>query len=143
MRLRALVVLALLLVGPSIARRVVSPEPEPVHPRCASGVVQVEGRLACAPRSGAEVAGLAAWWMGTPLDLQRASAEDLEVVPGIGPKLAARIVEDRARRGGFRSVEDLQRVKGIGPKLSARLAEVARFQPSRQVSTSSAGISNR
>ena len=55
------------------------------------------------------------------LDLNRASAEELETLPGVGPKTAARIVEDRTRRGRFRSTRDLGRVKGIGPKTLARL----------------------
>ena len=56
------------------------------------------------------------------LDLNRASAEELEGLPGIGPKTAERIVVDRAKRGRFRTVKDLGRVKGIGPKTLARLA---------------------
>jgi len=48
------------------------------------------------------------------LDLNRAGAAELEALPGIGPKLAAAIVDDRAKNGPFASVEDLGRVPGIG-----------------------------
>ncbi|MDZ7373012.1 MAG: helix-hairpin-helix domain-containing protein [candidate division KSB1 bacterium] len=50
------------------------------------------------------------------LDLNRASAKELEKLPRIGPALAQRIVEARQRRGGFKRVEDLLEVKGIGKK---------------------------
>jgi competence protein ComEA len=69
-------------------------------------------------------------WLGRRLDLGRASAEALAVVPGIGPRLGARIVADREARGPFGSVADVERVKGIGPKLRARLARYARIGPS-------------
>ena len=55
------------------------------------------------------------------LDLNRASADELEGLPGIGPKTAQRILEDRRTRGPFRKVSDLTRVKGIGAKTLARL----------------------
>ena len=51
-----------------------------------------------------------------PLDLDRASAEELQALPGIGPVLAQRVVEYRNSAGGFRRVEDLRQVKGIGAK---------------------------
>jgi len=50
------------------------------------------------------------------LDLNTATADQLERLPGIGPVTAARIVEDRNRRGPFSDVEALERVKGVGPK---------------------------
>jgi competence ComEA-like helix-hairpin-helix protein len=53
------------------------------------------------------------------IDLNAASPEALDRLPGIGPALAARIVADRAARGPFRSSADLDRVKGIG---SAKVA---------------------
>jgi len=56
-----------------------------------------------------------------PLSLNLASAEELERLPGIGPVLARRIVEDRGRNGQYRRLEDLVRVKGIGPKTLERL----------------------
>ena len=57
----------------------------------------------------------------SPVDLNRASAAELEALPGVGPVLAARIVEARARRGGFGSVDDLLAVKGVGPAVLERL----------------------
>lgn len=56
------------------------------------------------------------------LDINRASAADLEALPGIGPALAARIVAHRAAHGPFTSVEDLLAVGGIGPKTLDRFA---------------------
>jgi competence protein ComEA len=49
------------------------------------------------------------------IDLDRADAVDLDLLPGIGPALAARIVADRDERGPFGSPEALARVRGIGP----------------------------
>lgn len=64
-----------------------------------------------------------------PLDLNRASQDDLERLPGIGPGLAARIVDSRARRGTFDSVEDLRRVRGIGDTTLARLRPLLGIGP--------------
>jgi competence ComEA-like helix-hairpin-helix protein len=50
-----------------------------------------------------------------------ATAADLEGLPGIGPALARRILDERSRAGPFRKPEDLRRVSGIGPKKLAAL----------------------
>ncbi len=50
------------------------------------------------------------------LDLNRVTAEDLCLVPGIGDSLAREIAAYRERRKGFRSVDELKNVKGIGEK---------------------------
>jgi DNA uptake protein ComE-like DNA-binding protein len=50
-----------------------------------------------------------------PIDLDRADPVDLDLLPGIGPALAARIVADRDERGPFGSPDGLLRVRGIGP----------------------------
>jgi competence ComEA-like helix-hairpin-helix protein len=55
------------------------------------------------------------------LDVDAASAEELERLPGIGPALAARIVAERAARGPFGGPDGLLRVPGIGPKTLARI----------------------
>lgn len=47
--------------------------------------------------------------------------KDLETLPLIGPKRAARIISFRRRHGWFRSVDDLQRVPGIGVAIVERL----------------------
>ncbi|WP_246075032.1 ComEA family DNA-binding protein [Nonomuraea terrae] len=52
----------------------------------------------------------------TVLDLNSATAEQLEQLPGVGEVLAARIVEFRTSRGGFTAVDQLREVSGIGPK---------------------------
>ncbi|MBB3151158.1 competence protein ComEA [Paenibacillus endophyticus] len=51
------------------------------------------------------------------LDINRASASELDALKGIGPAKAEAIVEDRQKNGKFTSIEDLLRVKGIGEKL--------------------------
>lgn len=143
MRLRGLVVLALALVALAGARRLARPEALAPSPRCAAGVVAQPGRLACAPAPGAPVRGLAAWWLGAAPDVNSADPETLSVVPGIGPKLAQRIVEDRAARGPFARIEDVTRVKGIGPALAARLGEIFVAHSTDQRSMQPSGSSNR
>ena len=53
---------------------------------------------------------------GAIVNLNTATASELEALPGIGPKMAQRIVEYREKNGVFKKVEDLMNVKGIGEK---------------------------
>jgi competence protein ComEA len=50
------------------------------------------------------------------VNINSATAEQLTTLPGVGPKLAARIVEYRQKSGGFKSVQELLNVQGIGEK---------------------------
>ena len=50
------------------------------------------------------------------LDLNRATAEELQGLPGIGPVLAQRVIAQRTTHGPFHTVDDLRGVKGIGKK---------------------------
>lgn len=56
------------------------------------------------------------------LNLNTATTAQLELLPGIGPSLAARIVAYRAANGRFTSIADLDKVNGIGPKTLERLS---------------------
>jgi competence protein ComEA len=55
------------------------------------------------------------------IDINKANAEELASLPGIGTKKAIAIVEYRELNGKFVSVEELVNVKGIGPKMLAKL----------------------
>lgn len=57
------------------------------------------------------------------LDINKATSAELEALPGIGPGLAARIIEQRRIAGGFRSVEELLTVRGIGEKTLAKFRQ--------------------
>ena len=50
------------------------------------------------------------------VNLNRASADELQALPGVGPVLAQRMVDWRKMHGRYRTVDDLQEVKGIGKK---------------------------
>lgn len=73
------------------------------------------------PQDAAASGTAAAGGVSGPLNLNLATIEQLEALPGVGPSLAGAIVAERDRRGGFRSVEDLLAVRGIGEK---RLADL-------------------
>lgn len=55
------------------------------------------------------------------VNLNRASVDELQTLPGVGPVLAQRMVEWRKAHGRYRSVDDLQEVKGIGKKRMEQL----------------------
>ena len=59
-----------------------------------------------------------------PLDLNAASSEQIARLPGIGPALARRIVEERERRGRFESTDALRGVLGLGPKKLAAVKDL-------------------
>lgn len=79
----------------------------------------VEGRSA-APVN-APVRGNASG--GGPINLNTATPEDLDSLPGIGPAIARRIIEYRESVGGFASIEQIQQVSGIGPSTFAKIAD--------------------
>jgi competence protein ComEA len=56
-----------------------------------------------------------------PLNLNSATPEQLDALPGIGPALAARIVAYRDEHGPFSQIEQLKCIKGIGPRTLEKL----------------------
>jgi competence protein ComEA len=75
------------------------------------------GMLSSLPVFAAEKAAAPA----AKVNLNAATAAQLEALPGVGPALAARIVEHRQKSGGFKSLQELMAVKGIGEKSFAKL----------------------
>ncbi len=68
-----------------------------------------DGRVAPVARVGRPRAG------SGPIDLNTATPEQLDALPGVGPVLAQRIVDWRTAHGRFDSIDQLREVSGIGP----------------------------
>lgn len=94
-----------ILVGLGVSCTTPRPSPVVVH-----GSSQPLPSLAPSPPAGP-----------VAVSVNLATAEELERLPGIGPVLAGRIVEDRSRNGQYVRLEDLLRVKGIGPRKLEKL----------------------
>ncbi|MFD1392930.1 helix-hairpin-helix domain-containing protein [Lacticaseibacillus jixianensis] len=73
--------------------------------------------------------GAAAAGSGPLVNLNTATASDLQTLSGIGPKKAADIIAYREQNGGFKSVEDLKNVSGIGDKTFEKLAPLVTIGP--------------
>jgi competence protein ComEA len=125
-------------VGPALAARIVAHREANGPFRSLADVDAVPGIGAAllagiAPHlalpAGAPAAGATSGGGGTLVDVNRAGAEELRQLPGVGPVLAERIVEWRRENGPFRTPEDLERVPGIGPRLRERLAPRVRLAP--------------
>jgi competence protein ComEA len=103
--------------GARVAVPVVGQAPPAVDPSAVSGAADptVEGASGASGEPGA------------PINVNSASEAQLEALPGIGPTLAAAIVEERERNGPFRSADDLTRVHGIGPGRLAQLRDFVAF----------------
>jgi len=80
-------------------------------PHRGTAVPAVVGATSGAASAGTNGSGHPA----TPIDLNRAAAEELDALPGVGPATAAAIVTYRERSGPFASIDDLLKVPGIGP----------------------------
>ncbi|MGB4441020.1 MAG: ComEA family DNA-binding protein [Coriobacteriia bacterium] len=79
----------------------------PTTDEAAAGVVSPPA-VAGGASGGAQASGL--------VDINRASAAELDALPGVGPSTAQKIVDDREANGPFSTPEDLMRVPGIGAK---------------------------
>ena len=84
--------------------------------------------------SSAKAAGVS-----NPLDINSATAKELQVLPGIGPKIAQRIVDYREAHGPFTSVDDLSKVKGIGAKKLEKIRPFVKVGTSKKAKSESHG----
>jgi competence protein ComEA len=75
---------------------------------------------------GSGGAGSAPSTTAPPVDLNTATAEQLDTLPGVGPATAAAIIDYRQRHGPFHSVDDLAQVRGIGDAKLGQLRDLVR-----------------
>lgn len=109
------------LTGINLARRVGDGE------QIAVGVAQPPGVTDGADDSDATAAGSPGGTPGSgPVDLNRATAAQLDALPGVGPVTAERILEWRAHNGRFNRVEQLREIDGIGEVRFGRLRGLVR-----------------
>ena len=96
--------------------------PGPLAPIATADGCRLAPRGSGPPCACEAVPGVERLLLGWPIALDRASARDLEALPGIGARRAAAIVAERERGGPFERARDLERVPGLGPATAARLA---------------------
>ena len=92
-----------------------------LRPHAIAPSASASGSTRSAHRGPAPVQALVALRDGKTIDLNCADAAALELLPGVGPALARRIVEHRAAAGPFRSIDALDAVRGVGPKKLAAM----------------------
>ncbi len=80
------------------------------------GVVVVLAALLASPLVLARQPAPASKAAPAVVNINTATVEQLDALPGVGAKLASRIVDYRQKNGGFKKVEDLMNVQGIGEK---------------------------
>jgi competence protein ComEA len=98
--------------------RGVLPADEPLPPNSGISVTKGGGELRVQPL---EFSAFYRMTLGLPLSINHESEEGLTALPGVGKNMAKAIVEERAKRGGFKSLNEILGIPGIGPKSYARM----------------------
>ena len=108
------------LAGVNLAAKVEDGRQVIVPARGAAGAAAPAAAGATAPAAGSAPA------VGQQINLNTATAEQLDGLDGVGPATAQKILAYRQQHGGFRSVSELDQVAGIGPKKLAALKPLVR-----------------
>lgn len=121
---RLALVCLLTLLGTAVLARLGAARPSSAAPQLRQRRAPVTGPL----REGNALRD------GHALDLNFASAVELELLPGVGPRLARDIVDRRERSGPFRALPELLHVRGIGEKTLAKIAPFLQIDSERVAS---------
>ena len=99
--------------------------------------------MAVAPATGAAQEKTAkakpATAVTTPVNLNTATAADLQGLPGVGAATARLIIEHRDKNGGFKKIEELMNIKGIGEKSFLKLKPMVTVAPQKAERQDDAG----
>lgn len=98
-----------------------SPTPEPAGGAAGSGAAASEAPAPEASPAPAEEPVLEEVLVEKSVDLNQASLEELDRLPGIGPALGQRIIDYREQNNGFYDIEEIMEVSGIGEKTFQKL----------------------
>ena len=101
---------------------------------CPSTEVHLDERGVARCGPGAPLPAGQALTLGLSLNLNRVTAGELALIPGISEDLARRLVEERARLGGFRSWDEVDAVEGVGA------VRLTRLQQRCQLPTTDGGV---
>ena len=88
---------------------------------CAAAVTDDSQRVESSPLRQSDPTEMA-FYLDAPININRADALELQLLPSIGPVLAERILAHRQEQGDFHSLDDLDAVKGIGPKTIQKIS---------------------
>lgn len=77
-----------------------------------------QGEAVATPNSRSASAAITA-----PININTATLEELDLLPGIGPSIAQAIIDYRTQNGPFKAIEDIDDVKGIGEALFAKIKD--------------------
>jgi competence protein ComEA len=94
------------------------PEDQPVIPNGRISVTKANGELRI---QQSEISSFFKMTLGVPISVNTESEEGLTALPGIGKHTAKALVEERGRRGGFKSLDEVMGIAGIGPRVYARV----------------------
>ena len=125
---------ALLGAGWRTVRASTAPEPTAAERQALADQIAVVDSVRAGGhrKRGGSSAKVATRGSSEPIDVNRATAAELEALPRIGPALAERIVAHRDSAGPFASLEALEAVRGVGPAMAKSLASRVTFSTSRR-----------
>ena len=98
---------------------------------CVVAAIAIGSQAISAAEQGRASKPTAAVTAASPVNLNAATAAELETLPGVGPAMATRILEYRQKNGGIKKVEDLMNVTGIGEKNFLKLKALVTVAPTK------------